>query len=104
MEIATVKEFKDRVQIGEKVSTHLFWADSTTGVLYLRRVQMERKISDKNTVGFTLAQWIKDENRFEPSYCEWPKQEELSKIDQNTYSITETIDGKIYTKLIYKFL
>lgn len=104
MEQTTVKEFKDRVKVGEKVATQLFWADSTTSVLYIRKVHEERKISIKNTVGFALDQWIEAEKRFEPSYCNWPKREELAKIDENTYSITETVNGKIYSKLIYKFL
>lgn len=104
MSIITVKAFKEKIQVGQKVRSELYWPDSITGELQLRLGHLKREIISKNTVGFTMLTWDERSGKFVRSESFWPKKGEVEQINETTFSITTLYNGKEDTRLIYEIL
>ena len=104
MSKVTVSEFIIKMEVGKSVRSELYWPDKQTGELKLTSAHSQREILSKNTVGFTLKTWYDREQKFVPGHCNWPKRNELDKINDTTYSITTYVNGKPDSKLIYEIL
>lgn len=104
MAIVTVKAFRDKFKIGKKVISQLYWI--VNGEWVLQRDWGEREIALTNTVGFACKTWQAEKEKYVNSYCNWPKKDDLSMEDEQTYSIIskDSETGKEWCKLIYKFL
>jgi hypothetical protein len=89
----TIADFKRKMIPGVKVNSTLFWLKDGNWKQINEWKERECKVSQSNSFALTMP------NTPDISWCEWPKKEEFTVIDEKTVMIIS-----FGAKLIYQFI
>lgn len=93
----TIADFKRKMTVGAKVNSKLYWQNKEkTGYDQINE-HNDRTVIASQSNSFALTMYDSG-GRLRNSWCDWPKKEELTIIDDNTAQIDS--QG---TRLIYQF-
>lgn len=97
----TISDFKNRIQVGVPIKTQVFHKVKESDDFVLVRDWAFRKVSLKQSNSFALKteKITGTKIEFFDSYCEWPKKDQFSVIDDNTVKISLN-----FSYIIYQFL
>lgn len=93
----TITELKEKIKVGARMSTKVFWTKNNEYVLITD--MPDREISIVQSNGFALKTWKEEEKKFVDSWCKWPKKNEFFPVDEVTFEVRW--EGG---KLVYSFL
>lgn len=92
-----LKDFKTKMQLGAKVKASVYWLEN--GEYKLKIEFPERSVSIVQSNSFAFNTWVENKQKFENSWCEWPKASDLT--DMPDGKVQFTFEGG---KMIYEFL
>lgn len=99
--MTTIKDFKDRMKVGAKVDTKLYWFSKATGEPILQRDYGTREVTIHQSNSFAMAtrkiEDGKETDQVSNSWMDWPKKSEFTVIDKDTVKINFGFGYALYT-------